>query len=141
MVDIEFETIWKRLQEELKRGGPDAEEAGKSEDELRAEYRSIAERRVRLGLLLSEVGRRNNIQVTQDELNRALVAEAQRYPGQEREVFEFFRNTPRAIDNSGRRCSKIRSSTSSLNSLRWMRRPYRSRNWCAIRTKPKARPN
>jgi trigger factor len=52
-----------------------------------------------LGLLLSEVGRRNNIQVTQDELNRALVAEAQRYPGQEREVFEFFRNTPRAIDN------------------------------------------
>jgi trigger factor len=99
MVDIEFETIWNRLQEELKRGGPDAEEAGKSEDELRAEYRTIAERRVRLGLLLSEVGRRNNIQVTQDELNRALVAEAQRYPGQEREVFEFFRNTPRAIDN------------------------------------------
>ena len=99
MVDIEFETIWNRLQEELKRGGPDAEEAGKSEDELRAEFRTIAERRVRLGLLLSEVGRRNNIQVTQDELNRALVAEAQRYPGQEREVFEFFRNTPRAIDN------------------------------------------
>lgn len=99
MVEIEFETIWNRLQEELKRGGPDADEAGKSEDELRAEYRTIAERRVRLGLLLSEVGRRNNIQVTQDELNRALVAEAQRYPGQEREVFEFFRNTPRAIDN------------------------------------------
>ena len=54
MVDIEFETIWNRLQEELKRGGPDAEEAGKSEDELRAEYRTIAERRVRLGLLLSK---------------------------------------------------------------------------------------
>ncbi|EWY42107.1 trigger factor [Skermanella stibiiresistens SB22] len=98
MVDIEFETIWNRLQEELKRGG-DAEEAGKSEDDLRTEYRGIAERRVRLGLLLSEVGRRNNIQVTQDELNRALITEAQRYPGQEREVFEFFRNTPRAIDN------------------------------------------
>ncbi|UEM05847.1 trigger factor [Skermanella rosea] len=99
MVDIEFETIWNRLQEELKRGGPDAEEAGKSEDELKAEYRGIAERRVRLGLLLSEVGRRNNIQVTQDELNRALITEAQRYPGQEREVFEFFRSNPRAIDN------------------------------------------
>jgi trigger factor len=98
MVDIEFETIWNRLQEELKRGG-DTEEAGKSEEELRTEYRGIAERRVRLGLLLSEVGRRNNIQVTQDELNRALITEAQRYPGQEREVFEFFRNTPRAIDN------------------------------------------
>lgn len=99
MVEIEFETIWKRLQEELKRGGPGAEEAGKSEDELKAEYRGIAERRVRLGLLLSEVGRRNNIQVTQDELNRALITEAQRYPGQEREVFEFFRSNPRAIDN------------------------------------------
>jgi len=99
MVDIEFETIWNRLQEEIKRGGAEAEEQSKSEDELRAEYRGIAERRVRLGLLLSEVGRRNNIQVTQDELNRALITEAQRYPGQEREVFEFFRNTPRAIDN------------------------------------------
>ena len=99
MVDIEFETIWNRLQEELKRGGADAEEAGKSEDELKTEYRGIAERRVRLGLLLSEVGRRNNIQVTQDELNRALITEAQRYPGQEREVFEFFRSNPRAIDN------------------------------------------
>ncbi|WP_158045701.1 trigger factor [Skermanella pratensis] len=99
MVDIEFETIWNRLQEELKRGGADAEEAGKSEEELKTEYRGIAERRVRLGLLLSEVGRRNNIQVTQDELNRALITEAQRYPGQEREVFEFFRSNPRAIDN------------------------------------------
>ena len=56
MVDIEFETIWNRLQEELKRGGPDAEEAGKSEDELRAEYRTIAERRVRWVLPFKWVG-------------------------------------------------------------------------------------
>jgi len=99
MVDIEFDAIWKRLQEELKRGEGEEEEAKKPEEELKAEYRAIAERRVRLGLLLSEVGRRANIQVSQDEVNRAVVAEAQRYPGQEREVFEFFRKNPRAVEN------------------------------------------
>ena len=99
MVDIEFDAIWKRLQEELKRGEGEDEEAKKPEEELKAEYRAIAERRVRLGLLLSEVGQRANIQVSQDEVNRAVVAEAQRYPGQEREVFEFFRKNPRAVEN------------------------------------------
>ncbi len=98
MVDIEFEAIWERLQAEIKAGQAGAE-AEKSEEDLRAEYRAIAERRVRLGLLLSEVGRRNNIQVSQDELNRALVAEARRYPGQERQVFEFFKNSPQAVEN------------------------------------------
>jgi trigger factor len=99
MVDVEFESIWNRLQDELKRGTAEAEDAAKSEDELKAEYRTIAERRVRLGLLLSEVGRRHNIQVSQDELNRAVVKEAQRYPGQEREVFDFFQKNPRAVDH------------------------------------------
>lgn len=98
MVDIEFENIWQRLQQELK-GENAGEDAGKSEDELRTEYRAIAERRVRLGLLLSEIGRRNNIQVAQDELNRALIAEARRYPGQERQVFEFFQKNPTAVEN------------------------------------------
>lgn len=98
MVDIEFEGIWNRLQEELKNGTA-GEDAGKSEDELKAEYRAIAERRVRLGLLLSEVGRRNNIQVTQDEVNRALIAEARRFPGQERQVFEFFKQNQQALDS------------------------------------------
>ncbi|MBP2297855.1 trigger factor [Azospirillum picis] len=98
MVDIEFEGIWSRLQEELKNGTA-GEDAGKSEDELKAEYRAIAERRVRLGLLLSEVGRRNDIQVTQDEVNRALINEARRFPGQERQVFEFFKQNQQALDN------------------------------------------
>lgn len=98
MVDIEFEGIWARLQEELKNGTA-GEDANKSEDELKAEYRSIAERRVRLGLLLSEVGRRNNIQVTQDEVNRALINEARRFPGQERQVFEFFKQNQQALEN------------------------------------------
>ncbi|KAA0598469.1 trigger factor [Azospirillum lipoferum] len=98
MVDIEFGGIWERLQEEIKNGTA-GEDANKSEDELKAEYRSIAERRVRLGLLLSEVGRRNNIQVTQDEVNRALINEARRFPGQERQVFEFFKQNQQALEN------------------------------------------
>lgn len=98
LVDSEFEAIWQRLKQEIERGAaPD--EAAKDEEELKKEYRQIAERRVRLGLLLAEVGRRNNIQVGQEELNRAVVAEAQRYPGQERQVFEFLRGNPQALDN------------------------------------------
>jgi trigger factor len=98
LVDSEFEAIWQRLKQEIERGAaPD--EAAKDEEELKTEYRQIAERRVRLGLLLAEVGRRNDIQVGQEELNRAVIAEAQRYPGQERQVFEFLRGNPRALDN------------------------------------------
>lgn len=75
----------------------DEEDAAKglSEDEI-TEYRAIAERRVRLGLILAEVGRANNLQVTPEELNRAVAAEARRYPGQERQVIEFFQKNPQA---------------------------------------------
>jgi trigger factor len=93
MVELEFESIWKQVQAELTE-----EEKAKPEDEVKAEYRTIAERRVRLGLLLSEIGKRNTIQVTQEELNRGLIAEARRYPGQEREVLDAYRNNPRALD-------------------------------------------
>lgn len=98
MVEIEFEAIWRRLQDEIKNGNA-GDDANKPEEELKAEYRGIAERRVRLGLLLSEIGRRNNIQVSQDEVNRALIAEARRWPGQERQVFEFFKSNPQAVEN------------------------------------------
>lgn len=98
MVDIEFDGIWQRLQQELKNGSA-GEDADKSEDDLKTEYRAIAERRVRLGLLLSEVGRRNDVQVTQEELNRALVNEARRFPGQERQVFEFFQQNKQALES------------------------------------------
>jgi trigger factor len=94
MVDLEFEAIWKQVQPELTE-----DEKKKPEDELKAEYRAIAERRVRLGLLLSEIGKRNSVQVTQEELNRGLIAEARRFPGQEREVLEAYRNNPRALDS------------------------------------------
>lgn len=68
-----------------------------SEQEI-AEYRAIAERRVRLGLVLAEVGRLNNLQVTQEELNRAMMTEARRYPGQERQVLNYFKENPSAAE-------------------------------------------
>jgi trigger factor len=98
MVDLEFDAIWKNVEEERKQGPlSDPALAGKSEDELKAEFRRIAERRVRLGLLLSEVGRLNNIQVSQEEVNRALVEQARRFPGQERRVIEYYRNNADAL--------------------------------------------
>lgn len=99
MIDSEFEQIWKQIEADREKGELDPEDADKSEEELKTEYRTIAERRVRLGLLLSEVGRRNGVEVTQDELNRALFREAQRYPGNERRVFEFYQKTPEAMAN------------------------------------------
>lgn len=99
MVDAEFDAIWKQLQHEKEHGHLDPEDEGKSDEELEQEYRAIAERRVRLGLLLSEVGRRNNIQVTQEDLNRALVNEARRFPGQEAMVFQYYQNNPEALNS------------------------------------------
>ena len=66
---------------------------------MKADYRRIAERRVRLGLLLAEVGRSNNITVTQDELNQAITREARRHPGYERQVLDFYRQNPEAVVN------------------------------------------
>ena len=102
MVDIELDVIWKQFEAERERAkqqGVAEPDEGKIDEEIKAEYRAIAERRVRLGLLLSEVGRNNNIQVSQEELNRALMEEARRYPGQERQVVEYYRNHPGAFDN------------------------------------------
>jgi trigger factor len=75
--------------------GDDQAEAAVSEAD-RAEYGRLAERRVRLGLVLAEIGRRNNLQVTPDELAKAMIAEARRFPGQEKQVVEFLRNSPEA---------------------------------------------
>jgi len=97
MVEAEFEQIWQQIEHDRAHGHLDAEDAEKSEDELKAEYRQIAERRVRLGLLLSEVGRRNNIDVTQEELQQAVMNEIQRYPGQEQQVLEYYQNNQDAL--------------------------------------------
>ncbi len=99
LVDNEFAQIWARLEADRKAGKLDEEDKAKDEDTLRADYRAIAERRVRLGLLLAEVGRLNNIGVTPEELTRAMRAEAANYPGQEKQLMEFFRGNPRAVDS------------------------------------------
>lgn len=99
MVDAEFQQIWQRVEADRKAGQLDDEDKDKDEDTLRADYRKIAERRVKLGLLLAEIGRKNAITVTQDELGRAMRAEAMRYQGQEKEVFTFFQNNPQAIES------------------------------------------
>lgn len=99
LVDMEFEAIWNRLQQDKEAGNLDPEDAEKDEETLKGEYRAISERRVRLGLLLSEVGRLNEIDVAQEELQQALIQEAQRYPGREQEVFEHYQKNPQAVAN------------------------------------------
>jgi trigger factor len=99
MVEAEFAQIWQRVEADLKAGRLDEDDKGKDEEVLKADYRAIAERRIRLGLLLSEIGRTNNISVTADELSRAMRQEAARYPGQEQQVMEFFRKNPQAAEN------------------------------------------
>jgi len=94
MVDLEFNQIWQRLEAARKDGTLDEDDKGKDEATLRADYRAIAERRVKLGLVLAEIGRANGIAVTPEELNRAKRAEAARYPGQEAQMMEFFRKYP-----------------------------------------------
>jgi trigger factor len=86
LVEGEFNAIWQRI-EEAKKNGQKVED---DEEKMRKEYREIAERRVRLGLLLADVGRSNSIDVTPEELNQAVMREAMRYPGQERQVLEFY---------------------------------------------------
>jgi trigger factor len=98
MVEQEFSQIWQRLEADRKEGRLDEEDKAKDEETLKAEYRAIAERRVRLGLLLADIGRVNSVTVGADEMNRAIRAEASRYPGQEQQIFEFFRQSPRAAD-------------------------------------------
>jgi len=97
MVDMEFEQIWQEFQRELEAEGRTIEDEEQSEDELRDEYRKIAERRVRLGLVLSEIGQSNNVEIKAEELNQALAAEARRYPGQEQAVIRYFRENPQAL--------------------------------------------
>jgi trigger factor len=98
MVDSEFEAIWKRVQEEFEQNGSKPEDEGKTEEQLQGEYRTIAQRRVRLGLLLAEVGRRASIEVSQEELGRAVMAEAQRYPQAAKQVIDYYRKNPQAAE-------------------------------------------
>ena len=96
MVDGEFNGIWGQVQNELKREGKTAEDEGTNEEELKKEYREIAERRVRLGLVLARLGEQNGLNVAADELQRAIAQRARQFPGQEQQVFEFYSKDARA---------------------------------------------
>ncbi len=98
MVEREFASIWKQIEDDMERTSTTWESSDQSEDEARAEYRVIAERRVRLGLVLTELGSRNEILVPQDELNRAVMEQARRFPGQEQKIFDYFSKSPEAMN-------------------------------------------
>lgn len=96
MVEAEFSQIWDQVQQDKTAGNLPPEDAEKSDDQLREEYRKIAERRVRLGLVLAEVGRINNVQVSEQELAEAMRQEAMRYGPQAQQIFDFLRQNPSA---------------------------------------------
>ena len=97
MVEAEFQQIWRQVEEDRKAGRIDPDDKDKSEEQLKDEYGAIARRRVKLGLVLSEIGRRAQVEVKQDEIGRAMMSTARRYPGQERQVMEFYQNNPEAM--------------------------------------------
>ncbi len=91
MVDAEFAGIWQQVQADKTQGGLPPEDADKTEDQLKDEYRKIAERRVRLGLVLAEIGRKNDVVVTDQELTDAIMREARQYGAQAQQVFDMYR--------------------------------------------------
>ncbi len=96
MVEAEFASIWQQVQQDKEAGELPPEDLKKSDKKLQEEYRKIAERRVRLGLVLAEIGRANNIQVTDQEVNDAMLTEARKYGAQAQQVYDLFRQNPNA---------------------------------------------
>jgi trigger factor len=98
LVDAEFNEIWRQVEQEKAAGRADPEDAAKDESTLKAEYLAIADRRVRLGLLVAEIGRANNVTVSDQDLQRAMFNEAMRYRDQAMQVLEFFKKNPQALE-------------------------------------------
>jgi trigger factor len=97
MVDQEFDNIWRQISADLEQAGKTFEDEDTTEDEAKAEYRTLSERRVRLGLILAEIGEGAKVEVTEQELQQALYQQVQQYPGQEQEMFEFFKGNSDAL--------------------------------------------
>jgi trigger factor len=97
LVTSEFDGIWKQVTQSLEQAGKTIADEGKNEEDMKAEYRKIAERRVRLGLVIGEIGEKTGVEVTQEELRRALIEQARRYPGQEKFVYEYYEKNPAAL--------------------------------------------
>ena len=102
LVDQEFEGIWRQVLAEQAQAGKSFADEGTTEEEARAEYRRIAERRVRLGLLLAEVGEKVGVKVDDNEVTQALVQRARAFPGQEQQIWDYYRKNPQALAESAR---------------------------------------
>ncbi len=97
LLEEEFNGVWTTIENDLKQQGRTFEDEGTTEEKARAEYRGIAERRVRLGLVIAEIGEKNIIKVTDDQLSQAVVAQARLMPGREQQVWDYYRNNPSAL--------------------------------------------
>lgn len=97
LVSQEFDGIWQQIQGDLKSSGKTFEDEGTTEEEAKKDYQKIAERRVRLGLVLAEIGEKNQTQVSDEDVSKALISHVQQFPGQERQVWEYYRNNPSAL--------------------------------------------
>jgi len=97
LVKDEFDAIWQQTKKEMDEAGRSFGDEGTTEEEARKEYETIAERRVRLGLVLAEIGERNELKVTDEEVQRAMVEQARRFPGQEQAVVEYYQQNPQAV--------------------------------------------
>jgi trigger factor len=97
LVEEEFERVWKSVLSELETEHKTFADEGTTEEKAKAEYRAISERRVRLGLVLAEIGEKNNITVTEEELSRAVMERARQFTGQEQRVWDYYRQNPQAV--------------------------------------------
>jgi trigger factor len=97
LIDDEFNLMWNSIKAEMESSGKTFADENTTEDASKEEYRKIADRRVRLGLVLSEIGEKNKITVTDDEVSRAVIERARQMPGREKEVWDFYRNNAQAL--------------------------------------------
>ena len=97
LVEEEFERVWKSVLSELETEGKTFADENTTEDKAKTEYRAISERRVRLGLVIAEIGEKNNITVTEEESSRAVMERARQFAGQEQRVWDYYRQNPQAV--------------------------------------------
>ena len=97
LLEQEFDSVWRQVRTDMEQAKRSFEDENTTEEAAKEDYRKIAARRVRLGLVLAEVGEQNKIQVTEDEVSRAVVDRARQFPGQEQQVWEFYRKNPNAV--------------------------------------------
>lgn len=97
LVSQEFDNIWQQITHDIEQHGKSFEDEGTTEEKARAEYRTISERRVRLGLVLSRVGEEAEVEVSEEELQRSLYAHVRQFPGQEQQVLDYYKNNPTAV--------------------------------------------